>query len=170
MKKIKIIPKIVLILGFINLFIAYNNIQQKGIKDLGLKIAILNEELTSQIKELESEISMLKEITTLNRYHEDLTDLTFFESFKFEEFRNNYDNEVLNGLTPISICKMYLHASLIKDYESQYEFYTTNENGWFWTKEEDEMIPSSDRISDFSIFEDIYNLNMILMVIIKNLR
>jgi len=65
---------------------------------------------------------------------------------------------------------MYLHASLIKDYESQYEFYTTNENGWFWTKEEDEMIPSSDRISDFSIFEDIYNLNMILMVIIKNLR
>jgi len=117
--KIKIIPIIVLILGLSNLFFHYNNIQQKRIDELGIQLSILKAEYIFQIKELENEIFILKELTTLNRYHEDLTDLTSFESLKFEEFRNNYDDQVLKGLAPISICKMYLYASQIKDYETQ---------------------------------------------------
>jgi hypothetical protein len=78
-----------------------------------------------------SKISILKELTKLNNSHKDLTDLTTYENLKFEEFKLNYDDKILIGLKPISICKMYLFASLTKDYETQYELYTSNKDGFF---------------------------------------
>jgi|LGOV01.1.fsa_nt_gb hypothetical protein len=174
---------IAIILILLLTFIGCNDIQQSELDDLkqennDLKTELLLQKnllednnkilyakieiLEIQAKEFESKILTIKELTTLNNYHEDLTDLSTYESLKFEEFRLNYDDKVLIGLEPISICKMYLYASLIKDYETVYELYTTNEGGFFWSKEEGMNIPIKDRMSDFSIVEDVYNLKVIV--------
>lgn len=118
------------------------------------------EDFVAEFEKMNDELLTLKESIVLNTYHEDLTDLNTYESIKFEEFRLSYDDEFLIDLDPISICKMYLYASLIKDYETQYELYTTNEGGFFWSKEEDLNIPNKRRMSDYTMFEDVYNLNV----------
>ncbi len=92
--------------------------------------------------------------------YEDLTDLSTYESLKFDEFKLNYDDKVLLGLKPISICKMFLHASLIKDYDTEYELYTTNGEGFFISKEEYMNIPINERMSDFTVVEDVHNLKV----------
>ena len=115
--------------------------------------------LLEENKKINVELLALKEVANLNSYHEALTDLTTFESLKFEQFRLNYDDEVLLGLEPISICKMYLYASLLGDYETVYELYTTNEEYAMATKEEYLNIRNEHRMSDFTVFEDIYDLN-----------
>ncbi len=134
------------------------SLQKNLVEDNNKIFSTKIEVLETQVQEFETKISTLKELSTLNNYHEDLTDLNTYENLKFEEFRLNYDDKVLLGLEPISICKMYLYASLIKDYDTVYELYTTNEEGFFWTKEEDMNIPIIERMSDFTVVEDVYNL------------
>ena len=57
---------------------------------------------------------------------------------------------------------MYLYSGYTKDYETQYELYTTKEEWVLWSKEEDENFPQDHRMQgeDFKIFHDIYNLNV----------
>ncbi len=176
-KRILIIIAI-LILSLV--FVGCNNTQQTELNKLKKEISNLKTEillqknlldenkylydkievLETQTKELKDKISILKELTALNNYNTDLTDLSTYENLKFEEFKLSYDDQVLVGLEPISICKMYLYAALIGDYETEYELYITNEGGFFWSKEEDLKIPIEDHMSDFTIFEDIYNLKV----------
>ena len=95
------------------------------------------EALKAQNDELKGEISRLDELVNLNESHGDFTQLTLYEQEKYEEFKSSYNDDILAGLKPISICKMYLHASVVKDYETEYELYTTNEAYVLWSKEED---------------------------------
>lgn len=119
-----------------------------------------NEQLVTRVQGLESEIHKLNEFVTLNAYHEDLTELSNYERVRFEEFRENYDDEALKRMSPISICKMYLYAGLIGDYETQYEFYASKEREEFWMKEEHLEIRDKDRHSAYDIFEDVYSLRI----------
>ena len=93
---------------------------------------------------------------------ENLIDLSEYEAAKLNGFKSSYNDEVLLGLEPLSICKMYLFSGYMGDYETQYEFYTTNEDYVMWSKEDDENIPEEDRMSitDFKVFHDVYDLNV----------
>ena len=93
---------------------------------------------------------------------ENLINLSEYETAKLNEFKSSYDDEVLLDLEALSVCKMYLFSGYMGDYETQYEFYTRNEDYVMWSKEEDENIPKEDRMSvkDFEIFYDVYDLNV----------
>ena len=154
------------------IFVGYNNFQQSKLDDLKTDISLLKnlsdenkilndkvEILETQTKEFKDEISILKESITINTYPMDLTDLSTYESLKFEEFRLNYDDNVLIGLEPVSICKMYLYTTLIGDYETQYELYTTNEEGFFIPKEEYMKISREYKLPSYKPLE-VYKLNI----------
>jgi hypothetical protein len=93
---------------------------------------------------------------------ENLLDLNDYEAEKLGDFKSSYDDKVLLGLEPISICKMYLYSAYTGDYETQYELYTTKEGWVLCSKEEYENIPEEHRMQteDFKVFNDIYNLNV----------
>ena len=93
---------------------------------------------------------------------ENLLDLNDYETEKINEFKIKYDDKVLLGLEPLSICKMYLYSAYTGDYETQYELYTTKEGWVLCSKEEYENIPEEHRMQteDFKVFNDIYNLNV----------
>jgi cell division protein FtsB len=118
------------------------------------------ENLEAENSELKSEISKLEELINLNDSKGDLTDLTLYEEAKYEEFKASYDEGRLVGLGPLSVCKLYLYAASAKDYETTYELYTKNENYVQWSKEEDRNFPESDRIKDFEVYKDVYDLNI----------
>lgn len=116
--------------------------------------------LEEENSELKREISGLETLVNLNDSNGDLTDLTLSEEARYEEFRASYDDGSLNGLGPLSVCKLYLHASLAEDYETTYELYTKNEKYVQWSKEEDRNFPKSDRMKDFGVYRDVYDLNI----------
>ena len=64
-----------------------------------------------------------------------LLELSDQERVMYDNFRLDYKETHLAGLQPISICKLYLHAMVIEDYETQYEFYIQHEKYLGWTKE-----------------------------------
>jgi len=113
---------------------------------------------SEEIQDMESSINEIENKINSNRIYDSLISLDSYELKKYGEFKNEYDDQVLYGLNPISICKMYLYASWIKDYETQYEFYTTDEDYVLWTKEEHLNFPESDSISDFSSYSRVYDL------------
>lgn len=84
---------------------------------------------------------------------ESFMSLTDNELNAYTSFKENYNDMALTGLSPLSIMKLYLHTEKIKDYGTQYELYTRDENQVMWTKEDHLKIPESDRIKDFGIFE-----------------
>lgn len=118
------------------------------------------EALKAENYELKSEISKLEALVNLNDSKGDLTDLTLYEEAKYEEFKVSYDDESLMGLGPLSVCKLYLYASSAEDYETTYELYTTDGKYVQWSKEEDMNFPKSDRMKDFRVFKDVYDLNI----------
>lgn len=118
------------------------------------------ETLEAENSELKSEISKLEELMNLNDSNGDLTDLTLFEEARYEEFKASYNDGSLIGLGLLSVCKLYLYASAAKDYETTYELYTKNEKYVQWSKEEDRNFPESDRLKDFGVYKDVYDLNI----------
>ncbi|PKM70276.1 MAG: hypothetical protein CVU93_02900, partial [Firmicutes bacterium HGW-Firmicutes-18] len=84
---------------------------------------------------------------------ESFMNLTDNELNAYNSFKENYNDMALTGLSPLSIMKLYLYAVKTKDYDTQYELYTKDENQVMWTKEEHLSIPDNHRINDFGIFE-----------------
>lgn len=84
---------------------------------------------------------------------ESFIELTDSELNAYNSFKENYNDMALTDLSPLSIMKLYLHAAKIKDYDTQYELYTRDENQVMWTKEEHLNIPENHRMEDFGIFE-----------------
>lgn len=116
-------------------------------------------DLEQQLKDTKTELKDLKE--NINEYeaYYNFTDLSSFESYKFEEFRQNYDNDILIGLEPLSVFKMFLHAKYIEDYETQYELFTENPE-YVTVSKEDFLKEPQDRIPvSKEIFEDVYEIN-----------
>lgn len=116
-------------------------------------------DIKPQIENLQEKVDFLeKQLDEIN-YHEDLLDLTTYQSVIFDKFRKSYDVEVLKGLEPISICKMYLYAQLIGDYETQYEFILQNDD-FLMTKEEFLDIFIEEKTNDFAMFKGICDLKV----------
>lgn len=78
----------------------------------------------------------------------------------YNEFKENYDESVLQGVEPLSVCKMYFYASTDKDYETQYELYIKDEEYVQWSKEEHLSFSESDRMKEFDQFEKVEDLKV----------
>lgn len=86
--------------------------------------------------------------------------LTNIEKETYTRFTNDYNETELIGLSPISVMKLYLHAQKEKDYETEWELYTKDENEFAWSKEDHMKIPARDRLKDFSHFENPVNIEL----------
>lgn len=123
--------------------------------------------LVEQVSNLENKIAGIKKETEglmekMAEYgaYDDLTDLTTLELKKFDQFKVDYNDDVLVGLDPISIFKLFLFAKFTEDYETQYELFTDNPEYVIVNKEAFLSDPQ-DRITDGKeIFRDIYDLQM----------
>ncbi|UXH42585.1 IseA DL-endopeptidase inhibitor family protein [Rossellomorea vietnamensis] len=71
--------------------------------------------------------------------------LTQEEKDAYQEFSEDPTEVHLKGLSPISLAKLYVQASLDERYDLVYEMYTDRPDYIRWTKEEDEEIPKTDR-------------------------
>lgn len=86
--------------------------------------------------------------------------LTPEEGKAYHEFSQDPTEAHLKDLSPISIAKIYVQASLDERYDLVYEMYTDRPEYVRWTKEEDAKIPQSDRgtrddiLSTFNGMED----------------
>lgn len=65
-----------------------------------------------------------------------LLKLTESEKKIYDKFSKNYNDTVLKGLGPLTICKLYLYAEELRDYETEYELYIQDEKYLGWSKEE----------------------------------
>lgn len=128
-------------------------------------------ELESEVSKLQSEVESLDMDFEAREYVKRLMDQFFNDYFNqtestesfmnltdnelnaYNSFKDNYNDMALEELSPLSIMKLYLHAEKIKDYSTQYELYTRDENQVMWTKEDHLKIPENDRVKDFGIFE-----------------
>lgn len=95
-----------------------------------------NQSLEEEVTNLQEEIRILKEESIKNRNHLDLVDLTLHEQMILDQFKLEYDIEVLKGVEALSICKLYLYSMLIEDYETVYELYTKQESYVYISKED----------------------------------
>lgn len=116
--------------------------------------------LADRVKVLESELEVLSNQAITYNYQEDLIDVTLMELDHYKAFKENYDVEALRGLSPLSVCKLYLYSNYVDDYESEFEFYTTLENYTMWTKEEHLNFPEQDRKMAYDVFRQVYNLEV----------
>lgn len=86
--------------------------------------------------------------------------LTAEENVVYQAFSEDPTEAHLKGLSPISIAKIYVQASLDERYDLVYEMYTDRPEYVRWTKQEDAKIPQSDRgtkddiLSTFNGIED----------------
>lgn len=149
---------IILLSVVIVIFSLYNSSQDVKLSESSNTIQLLEKRL----EKVRIEIKDLKENTDVYETYQNLTDLSSYESFKFEQFRQDYDIEVLAELKPVSILRMYLYAKLIEDYETQFELFTTNEEYVLMTKEEFLANSQSGTPSEMDIFEDVYELKISL--------
>lgn len=78
----------------------------------------------------------------------------------YEEFIVDFDEEVLNGISPLSIMKIYIHALMEENYEAEWELYTKEENQLGWDKEHHMAIAKEDRPRDFSHYQNPVNIRL----------
>lgn len=90
----------------------------------------------------------------------DLVNLSAEELDAYNNFKSNYDEEELRGLEPISVMRLYIHASMEKDYETQWELYIKDENYLGWDKEEHLSMQDPDTHRDYSVFENAVNIDI----------
>ncbi|WP_019412578.1 hypothetical protein [Paenisporosarcina sp. TG20] len=89
-----------------------------------------------------------------------LFDLTSIEEQAYDNFKKDLDLAHLADLEPISVAKLHIYSSYNQDTEVLYALYTDREERILWTKEEDEIIPESDRGSKeqiLALFEGFEN-------------
>jgi len=85
---------------------------------------------------------------TFNRV--ELQNITFIslnqdELTIYEQFKQNDDDSILQGVDPITIAKFYVWSEYEADYDVSYRLYTQREGHVAWTQEEDQAIPVDDR-------------------------
>jgi len=123
--------------------------------------------LVEQVSNLENKIAGLKKETEelmgkMVEYgaYDDLTDLTSLELKKFDAFKADFNDEVLVGLDPISIFKLFLFAKYTEDYETQYELFTDNPDYVIVNKVEFLKDPQDRIPAGKEIFRDVFDLHM----------
>lgn len=99
-------------------------------------------------------------IPTAEKADIDFLELTDEELEIYKSFKNSYNEEVLRGVEPLSIMKLYIHANREKDNETEWELYTKEENHLSWDKEYHMNIPDEHRVSNFTHFENPINIRI----------
>ncbi|MGN7409246.1 hypothetical protein [Sporosarcina sp. SAFN-010] len=72
-------------------------------------------------------------------------ELNTAEQNVYSAFKKDLDTQHLVGLSPMSVAKLYIHASYLGDRKVEYALYTDQEEFIQWSQEEDQAIPESDR-------------------------
>lgn len=90
----------------------------------------------------------------------DLLALSQEELDAYNRFKSNYNEEELRGLEPISLMRLYLHATIEHDLESQWELYIKEENYLGWDKEYHLSEFANHRKREFSEFENAVNIDI----------
>ena len=87
-------------------------------------------------------------------------ELTEEEYKAYQLIRKDKNEEHLQGLSPISVAKLYIQASFDKDYETEYALYDTDGviNGVGWTLEEHLKMTESDHMTKEEIYENLVPL------------
>lgn len=78
----------------------------------------------------------------------------------YNKFKEKYDEEELRGLEAINVMKLYIHAGKEKDYETEWELYTKEENQLGWDKQYHMQIPDRDRPKEYSHFQNPVNIEI----------
>lgn len=118
------------------------------------------EDQKNQIEESNVDLEALKSQLNKNMDFISFLELTDTELEAYNNFKLEFDHQVLKSLEPLSILKFYFVSSYKKDYDTQYELYVKDENSVMWTKEEDELIPKEHRLSDFDLFTHVYDIEV----------
>lgn len=79
----------------------------------------------------------------------------------YNQFKENYDEEVLRDVEPLTICKMYFYARYNEDYETEYELLIKDEEYVGWTKEEHMTFTHNyDRTEFYDEFKNVEDLQV----------
>lgn len=79
----------------------------------------------------------------------------------YNNYKEAYDEEILKALEPLAVMKLYIHAGMEKDYETEWELYTKEEKQLGWDKEYHmNNIPDKDRGRSFDVFEKPINIRI----------
>lgn len=79
----------------------------------------------------------------------------------YEEFIIDFDEDVLYGMSPLSVMKIYIHALMEENYEAEWELYTKEEYQLGWNKEYHMAIPKEDRPSNFDHYKNPINIKLL---------
>lgn len=83
------------------------------------------------------------------------------EKEAYERFIQNFDEKELNGLSVISILKLYLHCHKEGNFEAQWELYTKEDTEFGWDKKEHIAMRKKEEEIDFSrYFENPVNIEI----------
>ncbi|MGB4589209.1 MAG: hypothetical protein WBI17_08265 [Clostridiaceae bacterium] len=87
-------------------------------------------------------------------------ELTDEEAKAYQLIREDRNEKHLQGLSPISVAKLYIQANFDKDYETEYALYDTDGviNGVGWTLEEHLKITENDPMTKEQIYENLVPL------------
>jgi hypothetical protein len=110
-----------------------------------LSMAGCETESSSPISKPSSSQQQTKEESSQDTADKRSFTLTEAEQKAYESIKRDLDEKHLQGLSPVSIAKIYVQAVLDKEYDVQYALYTDRPDYVLWSKEEDEQIPESDR-------------------------
>ncbi|HHV46769.1 MAG TPA: DUF4309 domain-containing protein [Tissierellia bacterium] len=78
----------------------------------------------------------------------------------YEDFTIGFDENVLNGMSPLSVMKIYIHALMEGNYEAEWELYTKEEDQLGWDKEYHMAIPEEDRPKNFDHYRNPVNIKL----------
>lgn len=87
-------------------------------------------------------------------------ELTDMEKDIYEDYILDYDDNKINGCTPMNIMKLWLYSLQENDYKAEWELYTKEENQFGWDQEYHMEIPDEHRMKDFSVFVNPVNIEV----------
>ena len=87
-------------------------------------------------------------------------DLTDIEIDLYEDYVIDFDDNKLNGYTPMNIMKIWLHALREKNYEAEWELFTKEEKQLGWDKEYHMNLRVDQRVGDFDAYKNPINIEV----------
>jgi outer membrane murein-binding lipoprotein Lpp len=140
------------------------NQKNDEIDKLSSRIEILNDnvnDITRIRRILEDNYEYYEDTVSEDKKTISFMDMTDDELRIYDSFKEEYNDETLRAVEPFTIMKFYLHSVYLKDYETEYELYVEHEDSdMSWTKEEHFNIPERDRMKDYGVFQEAYNVEV----------
>jgi hypothetical protein len=99
-----------------------------------------------------------REVFLENHFRESSFTLKPDEQAVYNNFQKNLNEQLLKGLEPLIIAKLYIQARLDNKNDIVYALYTDKIGYVQWTKEDDEKIPDADRGTIDQILKTFNNI------------